>query len=280
MASRENFPNPPLRLVSFELRFPILRRIATRGVWDAFEEVLANDLPDVELLVGKEDESELPSDSSQPVLRRRTARRDWAVTLRYGGLTVETTAYSSYEKMRAIITAAVAALRPVVSVASVTRLGLRYINEVRVPGIKGRIADWKPYVNPVLLAATEDRPPGLVTSWLEGGLGFHSERGGEHTYLGFGPLPSSWIEPDGVLQLREMTDPCFLLDIDSFLGKPARSPIATTEEEILSAVDRLHDSVEDVFIWSITERLREAVLRVPFPKDHEGKSLTSGGSRV
>lgn len=280
MAARENFPNPPIRLVSFELRFPIRRRVATRTVWDAFEEVFAFDLPVVELLIREDDELQLPAKATDPVLRRSTSDRDRAVTLQYGALTVETTAYSSYFKLRACINAAVKALESIPSALNVTRLGLRYINEIRVPGIEGRIGDWKPYVNPSLLAANDSQPPGFSTSLIHGGLGFHSLSGGEHTYAAYGPLPESSIEHDGVLQLREISGPCFLLDIDSFLSGSSKAPVATTRKEVLSVVDRLHDSVETVFNWSITERLREEVLRVPPVEEHEERAPMSGASRV
>src|SRR5262249_46286372 len=132
MAVRENFPNPPVRLVSFELRYPIRRRVATRSVWDAFEEVFAVDLPVVELLIRENDELQLPTRPSDPVLRRTSIDRDKAVTLRYGALSIETTAYSSYEDLRACIGAGIKALESIPSTSRVIRLGLRYINEVRV----------------------------------------------------------------------------------------------------------------------------------------------------
>src|SRR5262245_19662984 len=271
MAARENFPNPPLRLVSFELRFPVRRRVATRPVWDAFEEALATELPIVELLVREEDERQLPVDRHEPVLRRTTVNRDSVVTLRYGGLTVETTAYDSYEKLRSCINAAIEALESLATVPSVTRLGLRYINEIRVSGVGLTIDSWRPYVNPALLASTDSgSPAGLSTSWLQGGLGFHSTDGPEHTYVQYAPLGSSSVEPDGVLQLQGLSGPCFLLDIDSFLVDSTKEPVAATRKEVLSAVDRLHDSVEAVFEWSITESLREEVLRVtPVPTADE-----------
>lgn len=279
MTEWENFPNPPLRLVSFELRFPIRRRVANRTVWDAFEEVFAKDLPSVELLVREDDELQLPVKQSEPVLRRSTADRDSVVTLRYGALTVETTSYQSYAKLRSCISAAVKALESAPSAQSVTRLGLRYINELRVPSIEGRITDWKPYVNPSLLAVTDHEPEGLRTSWVQGGIGFHSE-GKEHTFAAYGPLPHSSLEPDGVLQLKKISGPCFLLDIDSFIVGSLKAPVATTRKEVLAVVDRLHEAVETVFNWSITEQLRKEVLRVPPAKEGEAAEPTRGVARV
>lgn len=276
MTAREKLLNPPIRLVSFELRFPIRRRLATRIVWDAFEEVFASDLPLVELLAQEDDETQLPTDSNDPIFRRRTSERDWAVTLRYGALTVETTAYSTYEGLRARIDAAVKALESVPATLSFTRLGLRFINEIRVPGLR-TIADWKPYINPSLLLPAESQPPGLSASWMQAGLGFHSTAGKEHAYAAYGPLPSSSLEPDGVLQLKEQSGPCFMLDIDSFLAGSPKLPVAATRKEVLDVVDRLHDSVEAIFDWSITPRLRDEVLRPPTAEESK-KNSTPGGS--
>jgi len=265
MASGENFPNPPIRLVSFELRFPIRRRVATRAVWDAFEEVFAADLPRVELLVREDDETQLPSTPDEPVLRRSAAERDRVVTLRYGSLTVETTSYESYDKLRNCIKAGVKALEAIPSATSFTRLGLRYINELRVPGIEGMIRDWKPYVNPNFLATMEEPPSGYSASWVQGRVGFHSDKGGAHTLATYGPLAHSSVEPDGVLQLKSFEGPCFLLDIDSFARGTTRQPVATSRREVIDVVDRLHEAVESVFNWSISEKLREEVFRVPPP---------------
>jgi uncharacterized protein (TIGR04255 family) len=277
MGDGENFPNPPIRLVSFELRFPVRRRVATRPVWDAFEEAFAADLPSVELLVREDDDLQLPTKSSDPVLRRTTAKRDRAVTLRYGAVTVEMTSYTSYEKLRACISAAVEALEAIPSALTVTRLGLRYINEVRVPKIEGRITDWTPYVSSSLLAAAHEHPSGLHTTWLQGGLGFHAVEGDEHAFLAYGPLPNSSVEPDGVLRLEDKRGPCFLLDIDSFLTGTTQSPVATTRQEVLGVVDRLHQLVRAVFSWSTTEKLREEVFRAPLAE--ESGSMPVVGTR-
>ncbi|WP_428983068.1 TIGR04255 family protein [Phytohabitans maris] len=268
MTEWENFPNPPVRLVSFELRFPVRRRIATRPVWDAFEEGLTSDLPNVESFVREGDDAQLPVHENDLVLRRSNVDRDWAVTLRYNGVTVETTAYVSYGGLRKCIDSVLLALESV-PWASPTRLGLRYINEIRVPGAS-RILDWRPYVNPCLLSPLNDHPVGYSASYLQAGLGFHSLSGPEHTYAHYGPLPDSPLEPDDVLQLKEIDGPCFILDIDSFVSGTAKSPVAATRKEVLDVVDRLHDAVEAVFNWSITERLREEVLRVPPSETEEG----------
>ncbi|MET8278745.1 TIGR04255 family protein [Micromonospora sp. NPDC005174] len=280
MASGEKFPNHPIRLVSFELRFPIRRKVATRRVWDAFEAMFGSELPVVELLVREDDETQLPASPNEPVLRLSTAERDRVVTLRYGALTVEMTTYISYEDLRACIGAAVEALESIPATLGITRLGLRYINELQVPSIRGLISDWRSYVHTSLLAALDDPPPDLRPSWLQGGLGFHSRDGAEHTYLAYGPLPRSSVEPDGVLQLKNIDGPCFLLDIDSFLSGPAKAPIATRRKEVLDVVDRLHDSVETVFNWSITEKLRDEVLRVEARDSGDVESHNSEADRV
>jgi uncharacterized protein (TIGR04255 family) len=260
MTSGEYFPNAPIRLVSFELRFPITRRVATRAVWDAFEEVFAADLPRVELLVRENDETQLPLSPNDPVLRRTTAERDRAVTLKYGALTVETTSYESYDKLRMCIKAATKALESIPTAPSITRLGLRYINEIQVPGLRGMVRDWAPYINPSLLAPVEAPPKGFSVGYVRGHLGFHSVGGDEHAYATYGRLSQSSLEPDGVLQLPVLEGPCFLLDIDSSRGS-VRRPVAASRSEVLSVVDELHDAVEAVFNWSISDRLRDEVLR-------------------
>jgi len=268
MTDRENFPNAPLRLVSFDLQFPIRRRLATRAVWDAFEEAFADDLQLVEAFAKEADETDIPKTAEQPVIRRTTLNRDTAVTVRYGSLTVETTEYDSFSTFRKRIDAAVNALAAVSATSVVRRVGLRFINEIRVPERGETIRDWEPYINPSLLRFVEDHPTDLDTSWFHGELGFHAQRGNGHTYLAYGPLLRSALETDGVLQLPKVDGPCFLLDIDTFVSARATKIGDLTTQELLGIVDELHEFAESVFSWGITEKLRDDVLRIA----HEHKS--------
>ena len=190
-----------------------------------------------------------------------TVERDRAVTLKYGALTVETTSYESFEKLRACINDATKALEVIPSASTITRLGLRYINEIQVPGIKGMVRDWLPYINPSLLSPVDTPPKGFRIGYLRGHLGFHSVGSGEHAYATYGRLPQSSLEADDILQLPAREGPCFLLDIDSWRQGNAKRPVAGSRGELLSVVDRLHDAVEEVFNWSISDTLRNEVLR-------------------
>lgn len=59
--------------------------------------------------------------------------RRTAITFRSDAMTVEVTDYPGWERFRTIIHAMVAARQDVAAVDGCTRIGLRYINEVRVP---------------------------------------------------------------------------------------------------------------------------------------------------
>jgi hypothetical protein len=124
-------------------------------------------------------------------------------------------------------------------------------------------------------------PEALQTSWFSAGLGFHSATSLGHTYLAYGATPTSSVESDGPLILNHFDEPCFLLDIDSYQAGQVKCPVADSEPEVLATLDRLHDSVEAVFNYCITDKLRDEVLRRSRQKDDEedAEDTNSGGLR-
>lgn len=285
MQTREIYPNPPLRLVAVELRFPVTRQAASVDVWDAFEEAFGSDLPEVDAKVKVADDV-LPRGSRfTPVFVRTSEERDRAVTLRYGALNVEFSRYGSYEDLRHFLARALHALETLPQARQITRVGIRYVNEIRRPPDAvyhgGVEFAWRDYIHPGLFPVLNELPEALRTSWFSAGLGFHSATSLGHTYLAYGATPTSSVESDGPLILNHFDEPCFLLDIDSYQAGRVERPVADSEPEVLATLDRLHDSVEAVFNYCITDKLRDEVLRRSRQKDDEedAEDSDSGGLR-
>jgi uncharacterized protein (TIGR04255 family) len=263
MDVREVYPNAPLRLVSYEMRFPISSRILTRSLWDELENVLGDELPSAEVFISSPDES-VPHDSSDLVLRRISMNHKKAVTLYAGSVTIELADYQRYDDLRHLAEQTLAALGRGSGKDSVhcTRMGLRYINELKSQLVLDEQAKWHkqeawlPFINKGLLGEVEDVPDVLCAFAQRGVLYFHSIDGEEQASLDYGVHPQGLVEPDGVLKLGRSTGPCFVLDIDaSDYGICSEDPKSC--RDLIKMLDRLHGIVEHVFQWAITDRSRE-----------------------
>jgi uncharacterized protein (TIGR04255 family) len=276
MREREVYPNAPLRLVSLEIKFPITGRILTRSLWDSVEKALGDELPDVDVAL-EEPESTIPHAHRKPVLRRTSRDRKRAVTLYAGALTIELADYQRYGDLKALTKVTLAALHEVPSLSQATRVGLRYINEARYDLLESpegkwqRAASWDPYINSALLSSVQEAPGGLCAFAHQGTFFFHSPKGEEQASLDYGIHPHGIIDPEDVLILNgDDSGPCFILDIDAFRRTSPKEPIPDVKG-LVRAFDRLHEVVELIFQWSITDRMRE-VFRAPAP-DQSDESL-------
>lgn len=269
MAKREVFVNPPLRVVSFEVRFPVTSRVLTRPVWDAFEAALGEELPYAEVLV-EDAEASVPTDIYGPVLRRTSEGRKRAVTLHPGAVTVELADYKDFDDLVRIAAAALQGVEAVAETLRCTRIGLRYVNEVRSndAGSTARWAEpssWEPYISRELLRTIESPPEGLSVFACRGGLTLRAtaETDLSYVFLDYGVHPTGIVYTEDVLSLSPVEGPCFVLDIDGQVPGSTTLPVATTTPDVLAELEKLHNAVESTFHWSITERCKEEVFRVP-----------------
>lgn len=282
MSQREIFLNAPLRLVSLEIKFPMTARILTRMLWDALEVELGKDLPDVKV-ISEDPESVIPRDPGEIVLRRISKDHKRAVTLYAGAVTIEVADYRRYEDLKRLTEATLAALGGSAGSLHSTRMGLRYINEVKSklvhsPDPDGkwhRRESWMPYINSDLLSGVEKSPEKLCAYAHRGTAYFHSLEGDEQVSLNYGMHPEGLVEPDDVLILEGVSGPCFVLDIDASLYMSDRDP-SPASSELIQILDRLHEMVETIFKWSITDRARE-VFRAPV-RDEPNQPLLSASS--
>lgn len=261
MKRQEIYPNAPLRLVSLEVKFPLTSRILTRTLWDALEDALADDLPDVEILV-EDPESAIPSKNNLALLRRLSPDRKRVVTLYTGAMTIELANYRRYEDLKTLTEVTLAAFDRASVLLRCTRVGLRYINEVKSKLIHGPEGEWQlrrswtSYINDDLLGGVESEPERLCAYSNRGIAYFHAKDGDEQVSLDYGIHPDGLIVPTGVLTLEGESGPCFVLDIDATRYiTPEREP--SINQEVLQILDGLHDVVEIVFQWAITDRMRE-----------------------
>jgi uncharacterized protein (TIGR04255 family) len=164
----------------------------------------------------------------------------WSASVLPDALALETTAYVDWEdfdqRLRAVLDAVQRTLSPRVEV----RLGLRYVNEIRVNDVEAP-SDWQRYLRSELVA--------LTTADEFASSAFSAQQtvqvaAGENAVLnmrhGFPGLP------DGSLN-----EQVYLMDFDCF----REGQRALEVEGLLKEADRFNTMITSLFQWCLTEAL-------------------------
>jgi len=267
MSRREVYPNAPIVLVAVEVRHTQcepLGRNQQSQMGAHFREILPLQDKATEKTIAYQvspDGTQTRQETTTESPRWTSRDRRTALTMRSDAVVLETTDYGSYEKIRGILDIALRARADVDAPAGVERLGLRYIDEIRVPRQDSEHPDWEQWVDKSLLGPMH----------IGGELGLTPESGeGIAVFSGDSDstLVLRYAAQDGyavlsTTQLRRPLPPpgpFFKLDIDSFWQATAEVP-EFVPALVLDRADALHNPVRSVFESLITERLREEVLR-------------------
>jgi uncharacterized protein (TIGR04255 family) len=249
-----------LKLVACEVAFPPVPRFDTTEGQHAAYEALRDEFP----IVGQQPQINIevgPAGARQETRGARflDRRRTKSVVLLSTAIALETSAYVRFEDFAEVVAQVLEALHDLANIPGVLRVGLRYIDEIEVPGVEAP-TDWAEYVTPDLLAPS--RPfEDLELTEYQGALQFSvAERHAVGVRFGLHHTPV--VDPNGPLRIeRSPTHTYFLLDVDSaWTATPEEMPPFSLDE-IAELLERLHHPVRDIFERAITERLRDEVLR-------------------
>lgn len=268
MREREVYPNAPIVLMAVEVRHPLCEPLERSRI-SQLSTLVRDMLPlpgEVNVVSVEFQQSPAgPASARQSVATfpRWTSRdKRTALTLRQDGLVIETTQYGSYERVRELLRVALRARLAVAGPAGVERIGLRYIDEIRVPLSNGASRpEWGEWINPALLGPADiGAELGLSPAANEGVSVFSSE-GNRALVLRYGAQDEYAVQSTPELR-RPLPPPgpLFRLDIDSFWQSGDEVP-EFAPEFILDSADQLHEPVRGIFENLITERLRKEVLR-------------------
>ncbi len=253
---RPIYSHAPLKLVTFQIQFPHVPDLddlnPPREIADALRErypIMGGPPPFVQVDLG-------PGQAQQRARgSRMTSRsRTWAVTMTSEAVSVETSRYQRYEKFAEQVEWVLERVQAVTPLPGVTRLGLRYIDEIEIEDVD-ELADWKPWINEHLIVG------GLIDGYRT------------HDYIAqallevadlqrlvvrYGRVTQPVVNPDGVLRIdRSPEGPYFLLDIDSF-WEPSRDEfLEFNAEEVRKVSLSLHDPIRKIFERAITPALRD-----------------------
>jgi uncharacterized protein (TIGR04255 family) len=168
MSDAETNPNAPVALVTMEIRHPAtdsLTEFSNRELKGLLVDLLPIERQAQDMAWGMG-----PGGNPTPTPERfvRFVNRDntIAASFKNQAVTIETTAYTSFEAFCEVAMQVVDARVQVSSIVGVERIGLRYVLEVRVPvGVNGRI-EWSNWIAEPLIGPQRLAPSGLLlTEW-------------------------------------------------------------------------------------------------------------------
>jgi uncharacterized protein (TIGR04255 family) len=271
----EVYPAAPLQLVALELRYPYSPRLAGGEALAFFHERLGDALPIAEpmaqqgvmMFLGSGEPPEPPRMPIQGAsLFRLTSRsRSTAVTVSGGNTILETSNYERYGMFRPLVERVLRLLADFGHPVGVERVGLRYIDEVRVPGLVDA-QGWERYVNPVLVRVRdvgEVAFEGLRAERWQGQVQY-ARSNKMHVVMNFGAQEGIAVGREGPLRLAKAQPPgpFFLIDVDSYWqGDDYVDEFSAST--LLDLADELHRPIRAIFETAITDDLRDEVLRRP-----------------
>jgi uncharacterized protein (TIGR04255 family) len=254
-SNREIYPNAPLKLVTFEVRFDAVELPAT--VTERFVAALRERFP----IAGLPPHQQLvigPGGASATSAGARVfdvARRH-AVALAPQAMSYETSAYRRFEEFGDSIAQVLDVVEGLELGLAFTRVGLRYIDEIDEAQVPDPGA-WHRYIQPALSSALDhfDPPP------LEHQSAALFEIGeSHHVVLRYGLMRQPAVDPTGPLVIEAPpSGRYYLIDIDS--AWEGRADGAPTTKWVREKLDELHAPIRQLFENTITEELRNEVLR-------------------
>jgi uncharacterized protein (TIGR04255 family) len=259
----EIYPNAPVVLVAFEIRHPTapslspaqLRKIKQR-LGTTAPILRSGKITNIEGVIGAADEPTVRVEEFPRLISRDSTL---SVSFREGSIVIETTRYRGWERFRKLIEDVLNVRLEVGDLDGVERVGVRYIDELRVPDQTD--SSWQQWVDASLLGPTQvGEKLGLQPTQWQGITIFTS--GTDRTVaLRYGPREGYAVDPGGELKRpAPAPGPFFLLDIDSF-WMPRDEVPEFDVEELMPIAEELHSPVRKLFEGLITDELREDVLR-------------------
>jgi len=190
-----------------------------------------------------------------------------SATLAPNTIRLETTNYVDWTTFRDTFVDVLRALEATTRADGIGRVGLRYIDEVRLPDPPEALAGWSGWIHDRLVSPFSidaGAPVSAGTVALQ-----YGEAPGYVTLFRAAPFPSGrTVQQAGALRLPfdGGDGPYFLLDTDSSWVDPQRQVPEFNTDRIVEILEILHTTCHTLYEGSITDRLRDEVLRVPRPE--------------
>ena len=260
--SGEVFPNAPLALVAAEVRYPAVAEGALsmavhRRIRDALgpDWVIHNETAQT-FEAGLGAAGPQASVRSETIGRITSRRRTRIITARPENFTVEVVDYVRFDDFRSLLERAAAAVETVLRPDGISRVGLRYIDEVSVPEAQPH---WDRWLAPSLMPPSLG-PDLIPTEWT--GAVQYQVAPEQSLVFRYGPSAGPVVSPVGPLKRPRVPDgPIFMLDFDSS-WQPSDIP-EFTADLIVETADRLRDPLRALFDSLLKPSLLEVFRQDP-----------------
>lgn len=261
--NREIFPSAPLALVAAEIRFTDAARLRQQQTKDEVTIALEERFPFAEPLQRAEVNLNLVPGGGQPQIHERlgvvlkNASSTETVTIMSESLTYETTAYTSFEKLLEAVTAACDALDAAKVRPAVQRVGLRYIDEVRVPEPVTDVRQWSTWINDRLIGHLEVGPEDFRATGTQS-VSTYDLGEGKGLNIRFAALNQGPIVVSQFLKRPAIeSGPFFVLDFDGFHDFTGQEAVPLSAEVVRDSLSTVHVPCGIAFQRSITDEARE-----------------------
>lgn len=257
--NRETFKNAPLALVATEVRFSDLARLRQQETRDQIALALESRFPYAhpleQLQVNLTPAGPQQVQVSGLVLRNEASTE--SVTFTPDAVTYETTAYSDFEHLLEAVLAACDALLQTGSKPALQRVGLRYVDEIRVPEPVVNVRSWQRWISPSLTGIADVAPEAL-TPMSSQGITSYDLGDGRGLNVRFAALNGlSVVAPQNLVRRDFPEGPFFVLDFDGFqnFGDGAATPL--TRELVRTSLSAVHAPSGATFQRAITDEARQ-----------------------
>ena len=260
--NREIFPNAPLALVAAEIRFTDAARLRQQQTKDAVAIALEDRFPFAEPLQRAEVNLNLVPGGGQPQIHERlgvvlkNASSTESLTIMSESLTYETTTYTHFEELLEAVSAACDALAEAKVRPALQRVGLRYIDEVRVSDSITDVRQWKTWINDRIVGHLEIGPEAFPATGAQSvstyDLGSGRGLNIRFAALNQGPV----VVPQFLKRPAIPSGPFFVLDFDGFHDFTGEETVPLSTEVVLSSLATVHIPCGAAFQRSITDEAR------------------------
>lgn len=255
-SEHEVFAEAPLAWVACEIRFPLVPGLTDEDSFRSLAEAFFHDFPVPRDGVQQPD-GEFDARAPERHLRFMNKSHTMSVSLTRCSLTAETTDYEQWDPFKSDVLHSAEVVSGLARIVGIERVGLRYINEIRVPASIGNTLEWEGWINEEVLGRSHQVPAYLPESFR---TAHYCRKGNYGLNVGYAALTGQSVVLDEPLKHRRPVaqGPFFVIDTDSFLEVlPGEELLDFHTETLVPVLEELHDPIESVFQNAITEKLRD-----------------------
>lgn len=261
--NREVYANGPLALVTAEVRFTDSPRLRREETLNDIAIALEDRFPLTERLSNLNIEQ--VSGGGPPRVDQRNGlvmineARTESLAIMPSSLSYETTDYAEFDALQTGIAAGCAALLDQHVRPALVRIGLRYIDEVRVPDHISDVRGWSKWIDERLIGGLSLGPEGTPVNQAQG-LATFELGSGKYFNLQYAALPQGQaIDPPYLRRRYVVTqpEPFFVLDFDGYFEFGKEAAVRLDSQVVADILGEIHVPSGASFQRAITEEARQ-----------------------